>query len=122
MRLLALALVVHLALIGRARADAPALQLEGELPFTEAELREALEPRLPDAQVPASSTVVVRGDGPQVVLELGARGAALALGQARGPDAARIVVLALLDLMLAEPPPRARATVRREPAAEVRPA
>ena len=63
MRLLALALVVHLALIGRARADAPALQLEGELPFTEAELREALEPRLPDAQVPASSTVVVRGDG-----------------------------------------------------------
>ncbi len=105
MRLLAFALGFQWALVAYASAGAPSLALGPELPFTEAELRSALELRLPDARALEGRVVSIRSAGAEVVVELGSRRAALAVGGARGPDAARLVALALLDLLSDEPPP-----------------
>jgi hypothetical protein len=103
LRLLAFALLIGPALAGPALAQAPELRLEGELPFSAEELQAAVALRFGATQAALARTVTVRGSGTDVVLEQDERQRTLALGEARGPAAARLVALALLDLALLEP-------------------
>lgn len=85
-----------------AAAQAPHFRLEGELPFSAAELQAAAELRVPGWQDLQPGTLVVRGRAAgEVELELRGWRRALPLGDAHGGEAARLVALALADLMLA---------------------
>jgi len=115
LRLLVFALWAGSAFAGPASAQEPQLTLEGELPFSAAELRAALEPRRTTWEALQGQAVTIRGSGSAVVLELGDRTRSLALGVARGPEAARLVALVLADLALAEPAPVVPGTQQTTP-------
>jgi hypothetical protein len=95
------ALLVLLA-AGLARAGGLRVQDAG-LPFTEAELREAVALRLSGA--PAGDSVVVSaGEAGRVRLERGDRRDEVWIGARRSEDAARLVALLVVDALRTAPP------------------
>jgi hypothetical protein len=105
-----LCLALWLGASPEVRAE-PALsaELHGDLPFGQAELEDALLPRLTDASIDTRSAargavVQVSATVAGVLVRVGARERTVALGERTGPAAARVVALVILDLMLSEGP------------------
>lgn len=86
-----------------------ALELRGDVPFTRAELDDALLPRLRDASIEiraaahgATAQVIAQDRG--VHVQIGPRQRIVPLGERTGTAAARVVALVVLDLVPAEGP------------------
>lgn len=83
--------------------------LHGPVPFDQAELQDALLPRLDDASIDTraaarGAAVEVSATAGGVLVRVGGRERILSLGMRTGPGAARVVALVVLDLLLSEGP------------------
>jgi hypothetical protein len=83
-----------------AAADPLAIRISGSVPFTPGELESALALRAQLASPDAGRQVVasVDGDGPRVRIAVTGRERVMELDAEDGPDAARLVAFAILDL------------------------
>lgn len=89
--------------LDEASADDALAALSGVLPFTRAELEEALVPRLRAAPIAVRAAVyrqrvAVRGATGDAEVMLGARARTIPLGAREGAAAARVIALVLVDL------------------------
>lgn len=99
-RVLLRSLVVLSALAAPAAAERAIVvsELGASMPFSEAELASALRVRLPSAGAPVRLAVTASGDAVVVAARGGSR--TVALRGRTGADAARLVALAAIDLVL----------------------
>jgi hypothetical protein len=110
---------------GPASADPLAVHVDGELPFTVAQLDAALAVRASVAESAHAITATVTGDGAMIHVAVLGRDKSLQLEGERGVDAARLVAFVILDLAAdqldppqqthAAPPPAMPAIVAPRP-------